>query len=70
MLLTDTDSDIDLLVVDPPMSGSDCRRMMWSFMWVSWGEGRPLTVDTAFPVLTPVCPLFHSSKGGWHSGMR
>ena len=63
MLLIDTDSDIDRWVVDPPMSGSDCRRMTWPFMWVSWGEGRPLTVDAAFPVLTPVYPVVPSSKG-------
>lgn len=69
MLLIDTDSDIGLLVAGPPVSGSDCRRMAWAFMWVSWGEGRPLTVGAVFPVLTPGCPLFHSSKGGWHSRM-
>lgn len=71
MLLIDTDSDIDpLLVVDPPTSDSDNKSMKtWPFVWVSWDVGRPLTVDAAFPVLTPGSPLFHSSKGRWHSGL-
>lgn len=34
MLLTDTDSDTDLLAVDPPMSVSDCRKVRtWPFFW-------------------------------------
>lgn len=44
MLLIGTDTDIDLLVVAPPMSGSESRRMRtWPFTLVSWvGAGLKL----------------------------